>query len=138
MPSMATSTIDPLLHSAVFNGYIIVGVAEGSWFTLEQGADAATKTVGAYGDVTYTYSADRSATVTVRLKQDSPSNAILQRMADARARGPFEFRDSNNLTGLVVARAPVATIATRPSLARGAEENINEWTFHLDQTQQEV
>lgn len=138
MSSMPTSVIDPLKHHAVFAGYIIVGVADGTWFNLEQGAETATKSVGAYGDVTFVYSADRSASVTIRLKQDSPSNAVLHRMADAKARGPFEFRDANNVTNPVVVRCNVATIGSRPATGRGAEENVNEWVFHLDNTQQEV
>lgn len=138
MPTIPTINIDPNLHSAVFAGHIIVGPADGTWCTVEQGADVATKTVGAKGDVTFIYSADRSATVTIRLKPGSPSNRVLQRFADAKTRGPFEFRDMNQTDAPVIIRCPVATIATRPGLGRGAEETVNEWTFILDVTQQEV
>lgn len=135
---MATTRIDPMQHSFVFAGHILTGVGEGTWFTVEQGAEVATKWVGAQGDVTFVFSADRSASVTVRLKPDSPSNLFLHRAADAKLVGPAEFRDLNNLTATTLIRANGATVGSRPSQGRGAEVTVNEWVILLDNTQQEV
>lgn len=135
---LPATKIDSNLYSGVLGGHIITGVGDGTFFTVEQGAEASTKWVGAQGDVIFVFSSDTSASVTFRLKPDSPSNAVLHRLADAKAIVPFEFRDGNNLAVPTLIRAAQATIGSRPSMGRGNEVTVNEWVILLANTQQEV
>lgn len=135
---MATTTIDPKLYSLVFAGHIVVGVADGTFISVEQGAAVATKWVSAWGEVIYVFSADRSASITVRLKPDSPSSIFLHRAADLNKVGPLEWIDANGTGVLTLLRANAATVGSRPSTGTGAEVNVEEWVILVDKAQQKV
>lgn len=135
---MATTTIDPKLYSLVFATHIVTGVADGTFFSVSQGAEAATKWVGGKGDVIFVFNADKSVTITVRLKPDSPTSVFFHRCADLHTVGAVEWRDNNNNIATTLVRGNSATVGTRPDTGTGAEVNVEEWTILVAEAQQKV
>lgn len=119
-----TTTVNGIAVRGFFEGDNAVEVAPGS--------DAATMLVGADGDATYSFTADTSAMITLRLKPDSPMNAVLQNLL-ARAKAgalpngfPIAVRNTGNGEGGAAAEAHVLTVATR---AFGTNATVREWTI---------
>lgn len=115
------------------NGYAVRGFWEGdNAVEVTPGADAATMLVGADGDATFSFTADESAMITLRLKPDSPMNRIL---AELLARGragalpngfPIAVRNTGNGEGGAAAEAHVLQVGSR---SFGTNATVREWTI---------
>lgn len=70
-------TYDPNDVQIIMGGVPITGFADGTFINIAHDEDAYTKTVGADGEVSRARSNNRSATVTLTLKQTSASNDAL-------------------------------------------------------------
>lgn len=115
------------LVTIVFAGRPLTAKADGDFVSIEPGSESATKYVGAGGDVAFAFNADRTATVTVTVMQNSPDNVFLSACEAARLIAPIEVKDLS--TGQTLLRSAVATVMTRPTLARGKEIGTQEWAF---------
>ncbi|MBM4311671.1 MAG: DUF3277 family protein [Deltaproteobacteria bacterium] len=108
------------------------GVAE-EGISIEPVNDKSTMTIGADGRGMHSLSADRSATVTIRLLKTSSTNAKLQQMynlqtASSAAHGSNSITvrdtargDSHNLEGVAFKKQPAVSYAK--------EAEMLEWTF---------
>lgn len=121
------STRDPRETSVIFSGYILTGFGEGTFVSIEPGADTATKWVGATGNTIFVFSADKSGTITVTLDQNSPDNAFLAACVADKVIAAIEVKDNN--TGRVVAGGAQCTVAKLPNFTQAREVTTNSWGF---------
>lgn len=129
------STYDPRQTPIIFNGRLLTGYAPDTFASFEPAADSVTKTVGADGSVVFTFSADKTGTLTVTLLQTSPDHAYLAAAEQAKVIGAIAVRDENlGEVGTTLLRCQYSTVSRRPTLGRGAEATTHEWTFVLGQT----
>lgn len=119
--------------AVTINGLRVTGFWEGdNAVEVAPRADNATMLVGADGDATVSYSADDSVSITLRLKPNSPMNAILENYyRRARAGGfgrgfPVAVRDTGNGEG---GAASEAHILQAPTRALGAAATVREWVL---------
>lgn len=124
-------------YSAVNLMSVLDGVAvDGYWdgdnaIQVDQGVDAGTGLVGVQGDSIFSQTADRSASVTLRLQHTSNTHKrLLQKWEQQRAgrlRGfPFDHMDTEANEGgsgdkFYIMRAPVDT--------KGMNATVREWTI---------
>jgi hypothetical protein len=99
---------DPDQVLIVVAGIPIKGWADGEFCTVEYETDAFSDVCGTDGEVTRSKSNDRRATVTLRLMQTSPSNALLSALFNLDANSPGgagvgPFLLANGLTGTKLA-----------------------------------
>ena len=78
---MALRTFDPRLVNILIGGVPMQGFADGTFLSIDRDEDAFVKVVGADGTSTRIKSNNRSATLTLTLKQSSPSNDVLSGFA---------------------------------------------------------
>jgi hypothetical protein len=119
--------------TATVNGLKVTGFWEGdNAIEVAPNADNATLMVGADGDATASYTADDSVTLTLRLKADSPMNAILENYhRRARAGGfgggfPISVRNTSNGEGGAAAEAH---IMRAPNRQFGTNATVREWVL---------
>lgn len=74
-------TYSPKNVSVSFNGYELQGFAEDEFITATHTNDQASMVVGNDGTVSRAINPDQSGTITLTLKQTSPSNDILSGLA---------------------------------------------------------
>jgi hypothetical protein len=88
-------TYDPKKTNAVVDGHYVTGYMDGTFITIEKNEDNVVPHVGAQGDVTYSESADETATITFTLKQNSPSLLYLQNLSKRKKEFSTQVIDSN-------------------------------------------
>lgn len=123
------ATYDPGDVIFTFNGAVISGYAEDSFISVERTSDLYTMKTGGAGDVVRSRSRDRSATITFKLLQTSPANAILQAFADADQQGlgvgPVSVTDLLSTNSLC--HGQLAWISKLPNAEYGKEAGEREW-----------
>lgn len=128
-------TYSPKEVSATYYGYEITGFAEDEMIVCEHNADQSEIVVGNDGQATRTINPDASGTITITLKQSSPTNDILSGLAvkdrlDGSVVGPLMIRD-NRGTSLSVGTDSV--IAKTPAQNFGRTAGNRVWVFKCGQ-----
>ena len=121
-------------------GIPISGWADGEFCRVERESDAFSDVVGTDGEVTRSKTNDNRATVTIRLMQSSPINALLSALHNSDKNspggvgvGPFELFDASGGTTLV---AEKCWIAKEPDSSWDRTATEREWMIRcarLDQ-----
>ncbi len=128
MAAQYVGNYDPLLITFTWAGRIFSGFAD-SIVSIAQAADVMTPYVGVTGETLFVYNANKGASVTITLHQNSPDNAFLEAQVAARTIAPIQVQDNN--TGRFICRGANATVMTRPNYARAAENSTNEWVIYV-------
>lgn len=121
------------------NGLKVTGFWEGDdAVQVAPSADNATPLVGADGEATVSYSMDDSVRVTMRLKPNSPMNAILEAFyRRARARGigtsfPVSLLDTSNGEG---GSGADGHVIQAPERQFGGNATVREWVLFVNSWQ---
>lgn len=110
----------------VINGLTMTGFADGDKIKIEPVTKEDVKdVVGIDGDVTFSKVNDDRHTITFNLKEESPSNKIL----DALRKLPTSFPVyiSNTSTGKYIGGGTGSRIKEKPTITFGAEAPKREW-----------
>lgn len=122
------TTYNPKKIEVIVDGISMVGFAEDSIVEAERMEDKREMVVGAKGDVDFIENADDSGTVTITLKHNSPSNAILKDLYDSGKVFDFAVVDQNFRRDVGVAGSR-CKVASTPTFARGDSISDREWTL---------
>jgi hypothetical protein len=120
---------DPEKVHVIVNSITITGYTEGSLVSCERNEDRMTPYVGAKGETDYAISNNNSGTVTISLQQSSPSNRMLQQLAESKALFPVSVVDMN--TGGFRAGGNEGIVLKEPALERGNEISELEWEIYV-------
>ena len=112
--------------SVIVNGLPITGFMDGEFVTITPSVDPNSLHVGADGEQTMVVNADESATVALRLKQTSESNAVLSALRATRAVFPIVVKDTS---GTSIHTGAKAFISGAVAVAYGQEITGREWTI---------
>lgn len=74
---------DPTQITVAVAGILCEGFADGEFVTVERDSDAFSDVVGTDGDVSRSRSSDKRGTITIKLLQTSPTNALLSALHEA-------------------------------------------------------
>lgn len=118
--------------SATLDGLTVIGLFDGdNAIQVDQNTDAGTGLVGVQGDSIFSQTADRSASVTLRLQHTSPTHRQLMQKWKAQRAGrlvPFAFDHLDTASNeggsgdeFYVQRAPVDT--------KGMNATVREWVI---------
>lgn len=118
-------TYDPQDVSVVVDGTILTGFAEGTFIRGEKASDTFTKHVGALGEVDRSRNADPSGTLTITLKQTSPSNGLLNRLA--KSKSTFNARVIDRNSRNLQAGGNTCWIQKAPAFDRSDAITNREW-----------
>lgn len=129
---MAGQTYDPKSVIFTFRGVPLTGYAPGTFVTVSRASDGVSLVVGSDGETTRVRSRNRSGTITLTLRAESPSNDVLTAayLADekglATGRGPAGLTD---LSGSSVVVSQDAWIQKLPDMGFGDSSGTREWIF---------
>ena len=113
--------------TVVVNGTFLTGFRDGDVYNYEEGEDRFTRYEGVDGVIDYSERAGNPCTLTIGLKNNSPSNAYLDELYQNRTEINITIKDVNE--GGKTISASNAVIMKRPDEAKGKEIGENEWTF---------
>lgn len=113
------NTFDPKKVSVIADGTYITGFMDGTMVSAEKNEDDGTMHVGAQGDTTFSWSADDTATVTLTLKQNSPSLKHFINLSKNKKVFAFHVMDANT-NGLKVG-GNECVVLRRPNIEWSAE-----------------
>ena len=128
VPNYAAQTYDPTKVQVLVMGVPVVGFAEGSMIKATRTSDANSMHVGAQGQVDFVKSADKSGEITVTIKHNSPSNAVLQTIHNQDLKVPIVCVDVNLGTQFGF-NAMECKVKKQPDFDRGKEVGEVEWVF---------
>jgi len=111
----------------IVNGTFLTGFRDGDIYAYEEGADRFTRYEGADGSIDYTERAGNPCTLTIGLKNNSPSNKILDALYQGREELDVTIKDSNE-NGKTIS-ATNAVIMRRPDESKSKEIGESEWIF---------
>lgn len=122
----------------IVGGAPMSGMADGTFVNIERDEQAYTKVTGADGSTSRSKSANRSGTITITLKQTSPSNDVLTGFMVADEQGdagvvPVLVKDNS---GRTLHAASAAWVQKSPSQDFAKEISNREWVMdcaRLDQ-----
>lgn len=128
---------DPSSVILTVGGSDIEGFAQGSFITVQYNADAFAIVVGSRGDVARSKSSNRSARITVRLMQTSPSNDLLSTLHNLDLSAPngagvFALALRDGETGRAVHTAVHAWIVKFPDINYDMTDTAREWVIETD------
>jgi hypothetical protein len=129
---MTTIAYSMLNVVATLDGRRVIGLMDGdNAIQVSPGADVGTMLIGADGTPLFSQSADRSATITLRLKPNSPTHRqLLEKWRAQRAgilRGfPFDIIDNGNNEG---GTGTDCFVRTAPDDAKGTNATVREWVI---------
>lgn len=133
---MAFYTYDPDEVVLTLGAADIEGYAPDAMLTLDENTDTYSMVVGTTGDVCRSKGFDRSAILTIRLMQTSPSNDILSALHNSDFRAPngagvvtFSLRSS--ASGRFVFTAPDAWVAKPPAVTLDRGATVREWKIAI-------
>lgn len=131
---MAAKTYDPLKYRIYFNGILVEGYADGEFIKLAREVATFTKSTGASGSTTRVKSNNKSATCTVTLQAESPTNSKFSalHLLDEdfnTGKGVFMFKDIN---GETLASAESAWLVGYPEISGGTEAGSREWMIDME------
>ena len=118
--------------TATLDGRRVVGLMDGdNAIQTSPGADVGTMLIGADGTGLFSQSADKSATITLRLKPNSPTHRQLVELWRAQRAGilrgfPFDVIDSGSNEG---GNGTDCFITTAPDDSKGTNATVREWTI---------
>jgi hypothetical protein len=115
--------------SVIVNGTPITGAADGVFATVARNVESSTLHIGADGIGTKVDNADKSGTITLRLAQSSPSNAVLSALEATSAVFPVIVKDTN---GNSLHSGAKAFIGTMPSSDYAQELSMREWVIQVE------
>lgn len=132
---MSLALYDPSQVIGHINGNPIVDVAPGTFIKVERNSDAITLVVGADGSCARVRSADNSGKVTFTVKASSPTNDVLDAMAnnDRATGGGVGTFDVIDLLGRTKANAPICWVMKKPAIEFGAELGTREWVLETNE-----
>ena len=130
---MAVRTYDPKQVVVTIGGVPMSGYADGTFLVVDRDENAFTKVTGADGTSTRVKSNNRSGSMTLTLKQSSPSNDILSGFAalDELSNSgvvPILIKD---LSGNSIFFSATGWVQKYPSSEFGKEINNREWILDL-------
>ena len=132
-------TYNPKDVRVTIAGLIANGFSDGTSVTVEKSeSNLYNEHVGAQGEVSRTSTTNRTALLKISLKQTSPFNAALQKIALTLnvAKFPVSITNSSDLKYL--GGAAECWIKTVPNKELGGEEQMREWgIFMADFTEKE-
>lgn len=141
---MANSTAYSYLNvAATLDGQLIHGLWEGDdAIVVSRLADVGTGLIGADGSGIFSGSANRGATITIRVQHTSPTHRLLmQKLKRQRSLGaaassfPFTIFDSVSGEGGVADRCYVQTA---PDDSKGVNATVREWVLWTAEFREEV
>lgn len=129
--------------TATIDGQIVIGFWDGDdAVTVAPASDRGTMTFGADGSSIFSGSANKGATITLRLQHTSPSHRLLlQRLARQEAEGirivgfPFTVNDVDSGEGGATSEA---FISAAPTDGKGVNATVREWTLVTGQWQRNI
>lgn len=131
MSSGITRKHDPAQVDLQVGNMTGTAYAEGTFIEVEREVDAASKTVGADGEVTLVVSNNTSGTIKATFQQASPMNDYLSGLADALERKdfanaivPVTMKDNN---GTTLASAKQAWVKKKAKTEFDATSKDREW-----------
>lgn len=125
---MAVKTYDPKKKTLSASGFTISGYAEGTFIKVVRTTkEKFKKHVGGTGEVSRTKVPDNSGTITVTLKQTSPSNSVLAKLALLDATWPAGLFSKDDVGMQAV--APEAWIEAEPDWESADAEGKFEWVI---------
>lgn len=129
MPASAYSMLNV---TATLDGRRVLGYADGdNALQVTPGSDIGSMMVGADGTTLFSASADKSATITLRLKSNSPTHRQLVQKYKAQQAGriiPFPFDFIERMIG-EGGTAPECFIQKAPDLSLGTGPTVREWVL---------
>jgi len=130
---MAVRTYDPKSVVVTIGGVPMSGYADGTFLVVDRDENSFSKVTGADGTTTRVKSNNRSGTMTLTLKQSSPSNDVLSGFAtlDELANSgvvPILIKD---LSGNSLFFSATGWIQKFPSSEFGKEINNRDWILDL-------
>lgn len=129
---MATKAYSMLNVAATLDGRRVIGLADGDdAITVSPGVDAGTMMVGADGTWLFSQTADRSATITIKLKHNSPTHSQLLEKWRAQRAGrivgfPFDIIDSASNEG---GTGTDCYVQKAPDDKKGTNATAREWVL---------
>jgi hypothetical protein len=133
---MSVRTFNPADVVVTISGIPMSGYADGTFLLVDRDEDAFIKVTGADGTSTRVKSNNRSATMTLTLKQSSPSNDILSGLAnldELTSEGVFPVL-VKDLSGNSIYFSATGWIQKYPASEFGKEINNREWIIDLVDT----
>lgn len=128
--SQLLGTYDPTLVTVQFGPLKLSGLSEGDAIVAERMDKEIFKTkVGIYGEVARTRNPNTTTKVTVKLMQNSPSNAALDAVKNLQVSQPFFVKDNSDAKEVVT--GPEAWVSEQPTATLGAESSEREWVFMI-------
>lgn len=124
-------TIDPDKHLFIWGAIKAEGFAEDDAIDIEELADLYETYRGVDGEITRIKIKNRGATLTLRLAESSPTNALLSvaREADKAGLGVSPLTVKGSGTGTYFAAK--CWIKKSPKVVKGRKVNVFEWTFEI-------
>lgn len=120
---------DPKKVNVIVNGLYLTGYMDGTFVSAEKNEDNTIPHIGAHGEVTYAKSADNTGTITVTLKQTSPSLAALMQLANSDVDFPVQVIDANSSKRRVGGNE--CRMLKTPTIEFGAEVSGVEVQFYV-------
>ena len=111
----------------IVNGVFLTGFRDGDIYSYEEGEDRFTRYEGVDGAIDYSERAGNPCTITIGLKNNSPSNKILDDLYQNREELDITIKDDND-SGKTIS-ATDAVIMRRPDESKAKEIGENEWVF---------
>lgn len=118
--------------TSTLDGRRIIGLADGDdAIVVAQGSDVGTGLVGADGTWLFSQTADKSASITIKLKPNSPTHKQLTEKLNAQRAGrlvafPFDLIDAGNNEG---GNAPDCFVQKAPDDSKGTNAVAREWVL---------
>lgn len=129
---MTTIAYSMLNVTATLDGRRVIGLMDGdNAIEVAPGADVGSMLIGADGTPLFSQSADRSATITLRLKPNSPTHRQLIQKWNAQRVGilrgfPFDLIDAGNNEG---GNGTDCFVQAAPTDAKGTNATVREWVL---------
>lgn len=129
---MSSQTYDPGAVVIAVRGIPLTGYAPGTFINIQRAVDGLATVIGADGEGTFVRSRNRSGTITLTLRAESPSNDVLAAMYRAdevglpTGRGPLTVTD---LSGTSQASTRDARIQKLPAMGFSDGSSTREWIF---------
>jgi len=122
-------TYDPRDVNVIVDGVFLTGFTDGTFVSCEKVEDNWTPHVGAQGEVDRARNAHPLGTITVTLKQTSPSNAHLSRLAKSKNTFPVRVVDRNSPETII--GGSECWIVKQPNVERSNEITGQEWQIQV-------
>ena len=109
----------------------VTAFGEGESFEISRSSELWENTAMTDGQIVSSKILDESAMATLRLRYDSPSNQVLQRMAESREDVDFSVAWPNGDT----VDAEIARVQKYPDVADGQSPGDREWLIFLERAE---